>query len=193
MKKVFRFSRKMSLKNLGKFLTYLDASDQAIDGLHLDFKNDCLKLEVAAEAEGLIKAYFTEKNSFKLFCDGGSRGNPGPGACGFVLYEGDKLLTDGGQFFKHCTNNQAEYQSLKQGLKAALKRQINNLQIYMDSQLIVKQIKGEYKVRHSSLQPLHQEIKADLAKLKHYQINFVPRHFNQEADAVVNRILDEHL
>ena len=192
--KVFRFSQKISLEALRNFLTYLGSAGEATADLKISFADNCLKLETRqADLARLIEAYFSESDVFKLYCDGGSRGNPGPGACGFVIYNGNKLLTQGGEFFEHCTNNQAEYEGLRQGLQAALKHRIGQLSIYMDSQLIVKQVKGEYKVKHPSLLPLYQEVKAGLAELRHYEINFIPRRLNQEADSIVNQILDDNL
>ena len=63
----------------------------------------------------------------------------------------------------------------------------------MDSQLIVKQIKGEYKIKHKDLLPIYREIQTDLKKLSHYEIDFIPRKYNSQADSIVNQILDENL
>lgn len=130
----------------------------------------------------------------RLFCDGGSRGNPGPGACGFAILDAeDKSLEEGGKFFEHCTNNYAEYMGLKEGVAAALRRGIEHLSIYMDSQLIVRQIKGEYKIKHKDLLPIYQAVKSDLAGLKSYQITYIPRSHNRLADSLVNQILDQNV
>ena len=181
--KVFNFKQTISLKGFSQFLNHLADSQLETSDLKLTFIKGCLQMETReATLADLIQLYFNTEERFKLYCDGGARGNPGPGAAGFVLYKKDERLSSGGEFFKHCTNNQAEYQSLKQGVKAALQQKAVNLVIYMDSQLVVKQIKGEYKVKNPDLVDLHQAIKIDLAKLKHYEINFVPRRLNQEAD-----------
>lgn len=140
-----------------------------------------------------LEQYAQPDSSVTLFCDGGSRGNPGPGAAGFIILDAsEKVIVQGGQFFKHCTNNFAEYQSLKQGLEAALKAQITDLKICMDSQLVVKQVKGEFKIKNQTLLPIYREILAYLQKLRRYEIVFVPRRYNTQADAIVNQVLDEH-
>ena len=80
-----------------------------------------------------------------------------------------------------------------QGLQAARELKINQLAIYMDSQLIVKQVKGEYKVRHPILIGLYQQVAGCLKQFTSYQITFIPRKYNQAADKIVNQILDQHL
>lgn len=161
-----------------------------VDGLRLrivlpDRASPLLRLLQEAEAR--------PKTPARLFCDGGSRGNPGPGACGFAILDADdRSLEEGGEFFARCTNNYAEYMGLKEGVAAALRRGIEHLDIYMDSQLIVKQIKGEYKIKHKDLLPIYQAVKSDLAGFKSYKITFIPRSHNKLADSLVNRILDRN-
>ncbi len=130
----------------------------------------------------------------KLYTDGGSRGNPGPSASGFVLFdENDKILEDRGVYLGITTNNQAEYTALKLGLEEALKRQVAVVDVFMDSLLVVNQMRGSFKVRNRDLWPIHSAI-IDLTK--HFsQVSFthVPRELNKLADAAVNRALDEAL
>ena len=130
--------------------------------------------------------------SVKLFCDGGSRGNPGPAASGFVLYDAqtDQELDTGGRFLGIATNNQAEYDSLQQGLQAALKLSASSIAIAMDSELIVKQINGQYKVKNATLRVVYQEVVQLLAQFDHWSIRHVYRADNKVADAIVNRFLD---
>lgn len=130
----------------------------------------------------------------KLYADGGSRGNPGPSASGFVLLDGeDKILLDEGVYLGITTNNQAEYTALKLGLEAAKDRNINEVDVYMDSLLVINQMKGTFKVRNRDLWPIHSAI-TDLTKhFKRVSFTHVPRELNKLADAAVNRALDKAL
>lgn len=130
----------------------------------------------------------------KLYADGGSRGNPGPSSSGFVLMDiEDKILEDKGVYLGITTNNQAEYTALKLGLESARARQVKEVDVYMDSLLVVNQMKGIFKVRNRDLWPIHSAI-VDLAKqFKKVSYTHVPRELNKLADAAVNRALDEAL
>jgi len=128
-----------------------------------------------------------------LYADGGSRGNPGPAASGAVLYAGDgEVLEEIGTFLGTTTNNVAEWTALLEGLKAALARGVDELDVRMDSELVVKQLSGAYRVKHPGLVPLHAEAKALLRKFVRTDVRHVPRKENKAADAVVNQILDAH-
>ncbi len=127
-----------------------------------------------------------------LFADGGSRGNPGPAASGAVLVAPDgRILHEVGHFLGVATNNVAEWTALRLGLEAALEHGVASLAVRMDSELVVKQISGEYRVKHPDLQPLHQRVKSLLRKFTHVDIQHVRRKENALADAVVNRVLDQ--
>jgi ribonuclease HI len=128
-----------------------------------------------------------------LFADGGSRGNPGPAASGAVLYdeEGD-LVEEIGTFLGVATNNVAEWTGLLQGLKAAIARGVDDLAVRLDSELVVKQLSGAYRVKHPGLIPLHAEAKSLLRKFARVDVRHVPRKQNAAADAVVNQVLDAH-
>ena len=126
-----------------------------------------------------------------LYSDGGSRGNPGPSACGFVLLDNNNnVVLEHGVSLGVTTNNQAEYQSLKQGLEAALGRGVNCLTVYMDSMLVINQMKGIYKVRNADLKPIHAAVKNLASKFKKISFNYIPRERNRLADAIVNEVLD---
>ncbi len=145
--------------------------------------------------------------SILLFADGGSRGNPGPAAFGYVIYQSQdtiydintadqnswEILAQKGQYLDHTTNNQAEWQGLLQGLQEIvnLGLQTQPVQVFLDSELVIKQVLGIYKVKHPALKPLYQE-SADL-KLKFTQISFqhIYRRFNSKADSLVNQALDQ--
>ena len=126
--------------------------------------------------------------------DGGSRGNPGPGASGWVIKDKNgKTLVKEGLFFKECTNNQAEFTALKMALTAAKEFGKCSLNIKADSQLMVRQYLGEYKIKNPELQILMGEIKQLAAKFKQITITHVPREQNKEADAICNIIMDRAL
>lgn len=127
----------------------------------------------------------------KFFGDGGSRGNPGPAAAGFVLLDmNDTVLENGGEFMGITTNNQAEYHSLEMGLERALEAGVKKIHVYMDSQLAIRQISGQYKVRSPDLLPRYKNVKSLLARFDEATCVHVPRALNTLADAEVNRILD---
>jgi ribonuclease HI len=126
-----------------------------------------------------------------LFADGGSRGNPGPAASGAVIVEpGGDVVAEAGLFLGVATNNVAEWTALVIGLEAAAERGIRRLAIRMDSELVVKQVRGEYKVKHESLKPLHRKAMTLLRKFEHADIKHVPRKLNKLADSLVNSVLD---
>jgi len=128
----------------------------------------------------------------RLYTDGGSRGNPGPSACAYVICNlDDTVVEKSGFFMGRSTNNRAEYQGLRLGLERAKELAIKNLEVFMDSQLVVNQVKGLYRVKNVDLAPIHQEVLA-LAKLfEKIDFTYVPREINRLSDAEVNRILDE--
>src|ERR1700741_219832 len=127
----------------------------------------------------------------KLFGDGGSRGNPGPSASGYVLLDMDNnILLKTGVYLGITTNNQAEYQALKFGLEEALKRGVREVAVHMDSLLVINQMKGVFKVKNRDLWPIHESIKETAAKFKKVTYTHVPRELNKLADAEVNTTLD---
>ncbi|HYF97069.1 MAG TPA: reverse transcriptase-like protein [Patescibacteria group bacterium] len=127
----------------------------------------------------------------KLFTDGGSRGNPGPSAIGFVILDmEDNVVKKFGKYIGDTTNNQAEYQALQQGLISAQEEGVKKLEVYMDSLLIVNQIKGLYKVKNAELMPLYQDIKVKANEFEEISFIHVPRALNKIADELVNEALD---
>ena len=128
-----------------------------------------------------------------LNADGGARGNPGPAAGGAVLKAPDgTLLEEVGVFLGVATNNVAEYHGLLAGLEAALARGVDEIEVRLDSELIVKQLAGAYRVKHPGLVPLYAEAKRLLARFGSASVRHVRRAENADADAVVNRVLDAH-
>ena len=130
----------------------------------------------------------------KLFGDGGSRGNPGPSASGYVVLDmEDNVLVDKGVYLGVTTNNQAEYTALKLGLEECQKMGVKEVQVYMDSLLVVNQMKGIFKIKNRDLFPIHENIKELAKEFEKVSYSHVPREFNKLADAAVNRALDDHL
>ena len=128
-----------------------------------------------------------------MFADGGSRGNPGPAASGAVLFdEAGAVLREVGTFLGVATNNVAEWTGLLTGLEAALELGVDDLSVRLDSELVVKQISGAYRVKNEGLIPLHAKAKVLLRKFAHVDVKHVPRKQNAAADAVVNQVLDAH-
>ncbi|HMY24984.1 MAG TPA: ribonuclease HI family protein [Solirubrobacterales bacterium] len=123
--------------------------------------------------------------------DGGARGNPGPAAIGIVVRDGEgNVLQDLGETIGEATNNVAEYRALIRGIGLARELGATELQIHGDSELVVKQMLGQYKVKHPDMKPLHAEAKAALEGLDSWSISHVRREQNAEADALVNQALD---
>ncbi len=128
----------------------------------------------------------------KLFADGGSRGNPGPAASGAVLYgEDGAVLAEVGDYLGIATNNVAEWQALRTGLERARDLGVRDITIRLDSELVVRQVTGVYKVKHADLIPLAAKVKALLRNFASVDIAHVPRKENTAADALVNRVLDD--
>lgn len=137
----------------------------------------------------------TKITEVQLYADGGSRGNPGPSASGFVILDMDnKVLHEEGVYLGVTTNNQAEYQALKLGLEKVLSQyQSREVHVYMDSLLVVNQMKRIYKVKNRDLWPIHDAIQQMLPKFKKVSFDHVPRELNKLADAEVNKALDAEL
>lgn len=129
-----------------------------------------------------------------LRCDGGSRGNPGPGALGYALYDASGAEVEArGEFIGEVTNNVAEYRALLAGLEAAIARGADPLTVLMDSELVVRQMTGEYRVKHPGLKPLHASARGLAAQLPRVAFRAVRRGDNERADALVNGALDDIL
>jgi len=123
--------------------------------------------------------------------DGGARGNPGPAAIAAVLTDADGTVVDEqAETIGHATNNVAEYRALLLGIERARALGGRELELVGDSELIVKQVRGEYRVKDASLRELHSQVKAALADLDRWSIRNVPREENAHADRLVNEALD---
>lgn len=130
----------------------------------------------------------------KLFADGGSRGNPGPSAAGFVIMDLDgNIVVKKGVYLGVTTNNQAEYQAIKIALEEAQKMQAQIVHVYLDSLLVVNQMLGKFKVKNRDLWPIHSAVKELSKYFKKITFIHVPRELNKLADAQVNEALDRAL
>jgi ribonuclease HI len=123
--------------------------------------------------------------------DGGARGNPGPAAIAAVVQGDDgAVLEERGERIGEATNNVAEYKALLLGIERAAALGASELELVGDSELIVKQVKGEYKVKDAGMRKLHAEAKRALAGFERWSIRHVRREHNAEADRLVNQVLD---
>ncbi len=127
----------------------------------------------------------------RLSTDGGSRGNPGPAAFGYVLEAEDGTVLDArGEAIGTATNNVAEYRGLLAGLEAAIERGVEEVEVVSDSELLVKQMRGEYKVKNEALRELVDDAEALARSLKRVRYTAVRREHNELADRLVNEALD---
>ena len=133
----------------------------------------------------------TPQSELIINTDGGSRGNPGPSAVGVVISTstGDHLESFG-KYIGEATNNQAEYSAVVEALKAASKYSPARIKFFLDSELVVKQLKGEYKVKNTDLRPIYKDI---IKRTRSLEVSYthVLRENNQHADIEVNKAFDE--
>lgn len=143
-----------------------------------------------------LKMNQTNNSKLRLFLstDGGSRGNPGPAAAGYVLTDANgSVVKERGEYLGETTNNVAEYTAVIHGLQSALELGANEIVIQMDSELIVRQMSGVYKIKQPHLQELAQEVLRLLRQFSYYEFKHVLREHNKAADRQVNLALDKAL
>jgi len=129
-----------------------------------------------------------------LRCDGGARGNPGPAASAWVLCDPSGHEVEArGEYVGSVTNNVAEYRALIAGLGAAARHQVPRLEVRMDSELVIRQMTGEYRVKHEGLKPLNAAARAAAGKIPAVRYTSVRRDHNTRADQLVNETLDRVL
>jgi ribonuclease HI len=127
----------------------------------------------------------------RLYTDGGARGNPGPAAYGYVLEAEDgTVLAAEGEAIGEATNNVAEYSGLIAGLAKAIELHVPDLEVVSDSELMVKQMRGEYRVKNEALRELSLEAARLARRLKNVEYRHVKRAHNELADKLVNEALD---
>ncbi|MFC1896980.1 ribonuclease HI family protein [Chloroflexota bacterium] len=128
-----------------------------------------------------------------IHADGASRGNPGPAAIGITIKDnGGKLITSISQRIGRTTNNQAEYRAIITALEEATRVGARQVDIRLDSELVVKQINGEYRVKKDTLKPLYQQLKKLLGSLESFTITHIPRQQNKEADDLANKAFNDY-
>ena len=133
----------------------------------------------------------TSDTALTVFSDGGSRGNPGPSAAGFViLNKRNEVIAEGGEYLGITTNNQAEYHGVRIGLEKALELGATQLHFRIDSMLVVNQLNGIYKIKNRELWPIHERIRELMKRCERVTFSHVQREFNQLADGMVNKTLD---
>ncbi|MFA4844021.1 MAG: ribonuclease HI family protein [Candidatus Margulisiibacteriota bacterium] len=128
----------------------------------------------------------------QIFTDGAARGNPGPAGIGVVIRNEKEVLLEVADYIGKTTNNVAEYMALIRGLEEAIDLGERSVEVFADSELIVKQIKGEYKVKNEGLAPLFYNVKSLIRKFNHFTITHVPREANEHADRLSNQGIDDH-
>ncbi len=178
----------MYRKQIKEYLEYLIKSLDTSDFVK---KNPKVNKENIKEfLEKQIKSLSLE-NTYKLFSDGASRGNPGLAGAGYIILdENGEEVFSGKKFLHEKTNNEAEYLALILALEKIHELGINRVDIFMDSELVVKQLKGEYKVKNRRLKPLYERVLTLLENFD-YKIFHVKREKNKSADKLANRAIDE--
>lgn len=127
-----------------------------------------------------------------IFSDGGSRGNPGEAAIGYVIKLGEDPVFESGQLIGIATNNVAEYTAIIRGVKKAKLLGFDQVEVFVDSQLVERQLKGQYKVKSPELKPLYDELNSEIEGLKSFEVSHVRRELNKRADKLVNEALDKN-
>jgi formyltetrahydrofolate-dependent phosphoribosylglycinamide formyltransferase len=131
------------------------------------------------------------RNQVIIYTDGASRGNPGPAAAGFILTDSNGAQLESKAFFiGDTTNNVAEYTAIVKALEAAIKMGAERIIVFSDSQLLVRQLNGEYKVKSEQIRPLFQQAVEMLGRFENWEVQFVGREKNKEADKLVNQALN---
>lgn len=128
-----------------------------------------------------------------LHSDGGARGNPGPAGVGYVLTLEDGREVVGNEYIGEATNNQAEYKALLAGMARAKDEGVGELECRLDSELVVRQLTGEYRIKDPDLKPLAEEVKTLSAAFSSIAFTHVPREENEKADKLVNEAVDKEL
>ncbi|NLP17574.1 MAG: ribonuclease HI family protein [Firmicutes bacterium] len=132
--------------------------------------------------------------SLTLYVDGAARGNPGPAGIGAVIIDEDEnVQAEIHEYIGETTNNVAEYQALIRGLKEAEHFAPDGIKVYSDSQLLVRQITGAYRVKHPNLIPLYREAVALIRSFPNFRIDHIPRQKNKRADKLANQGIDDKL
>jgi ribonuclease HI len=163
-----------------------EAAQKLLRGTALQLQQEKLPLpEATAPSAG---------RAVRVYSDGAARGNPGPAGAGAVLTDAaGNVIARLGRYLGRQTNNVAEYEGLLLGLKQARELGFREVEVRADSQLLIRQLKGEYAVRHAGLKPLHAEVLRLLRSFDRFDLRHVPREENSLADEMSNRAIDEEM
>lgn len=157
---------------------------------HITKRGQQAFVELAVKGE-LNKHIAKTTNVVDLFVDGGARGNPGPAGGGFAAFKGAEKVLEGSEFYGEKTNNQAEYLALRTALRELYEKSPDaNIKCYMDSQLVVEQMSGNYKVKSDKIRPIFEEVRRIADQFKSFSIEHIEREQNSLADALANRAMD---
>jgi ribonuclease HI/ADP-ribose pyrophosphatase YjhB (NUDIX family) len=163
--------------------------------------NSLDELKISDEIKKAIKKVIPQKDTVVknkpsateaiVYTDGGSRGNPGPSASGFVIMTTDKeIIDEGGEYLGITTNNQAEYKAVVVALESAKRLELKDLDFYIDSLLVVNQLNGKWRVKNEELRPVYEQIKELAKNFDSVKFTHVYRENNTYADGKVNEVLD---
>ena len=189
-------------------VAYNQKEDIRLSGAHHEYQwidySQIPNEKITTDAKAVLEQYLgthrdvnidDKKTTFTIYTDGGSRGNPGPSASSYIIYnQYDEILESGGSYIGITSNNQAEYTGVVLALEAAKKFASTDDAILfnIDSLLVVNQMNGLYKIKNRELWPLNQQIRELMRNFKEVRFNHIPRENNIAADKKVNEILDAH-
>ncbi|MCD6336575.1 MAG: ribonuclease HI family protein [Candidatus Latescibacteria bacterium] len=127
-----------------------------------------------------------------IYVDGASKGNPGPAAIGVAIYDADRVVFEEGRYVGKMTNNMAEYRALVFGLEKAIELEARHVVVLSDSELMVRQMIGLYRVKSERLCPLYEQARALCKSLESFKIRHIPRTQNKRADALASQAIMLH-
>ncbi|AGC47592.1 ribonuclease H [Myxococcus stipitatus DSM 14675] len=185
-----RTFRGLTRERLGQLLdeaaTRLDPASKAEDRAAAVSPSSAAPAERSSPSESLGRV--------RVYSDGAARGNPGPAGAGAVVTDAEgQVLARLGRFLGTQTNNTAEYQGLLLGLRHAKSLGAREVDVYADSELLIRQLGGQYQVKSATLKPLFDEARKLLAAFARVRLHHIPRAKNGEADAMSNRAIDERM
>jgi ribonuclease HI len=134
-----------------------------------------------------------DTNELTIFSDGASRNNPGEAGAGVLILRDNKPVAKLSRYLGTTTNNIAEYTAAIMGMEHAVKLGASSVRLFADSELLVKQLNGQYKVKNEGLKSLHHKVKELIAKIGSVEVQYIPRALNKEADALANKAIDEKI
>ncbi|HUI45989.1 MAG TPA: ribonuclease HI family protein [Nitrospirota bacterium] len=135
----------------------------------------------------------SDANELTIFTDGASRNNPGESGAGVLILRENKPVVKLARYLGKTTNNIAEYTAAIMGMEHAVKLGASSVRLFADSELLVKQLNGQYKVKNEGLKSLHHKVKELIAKIGSVEVQYIPRALNKEADALANKAIDEKI